>query len=266
MNRIDRKFSDLKAKGKKAFIAFVTAGDPSLAATERIVRTLASSGADIIELGVPFSDPLADGPVIQAASERSLKKKTNIHGIFDTVKKIRRNSEIPILLMTYYNPVFHYGVKKFFEDCSLFGVDGLIVPDLPVEESKEIYAYAKESGIANVFLAAPTSTSDRLKRIADTSRGFIYYVALTGVTGSSKGSLDDIGHKVRTIKGMTDKPVAVGFGVSHPEEARQIAKVADGVIIGSAIVKLIAQAGISEDAMLKLVGNFAKKAAEAIHG
>lgn len=261
-NRIDKKFSALKKYGQKAFIAYITAGDPDLSTTEDIVLALESSGVDIIELGIPFSDPMADGPTIQAASHRALQNKVSMKKIFTMMVRLRKITQIPIAFMTYYNPVFKYGLVPFFKSCASAGVDGVIIPDLPYEEAKDLIALGKKYKIATIFLAAPTSTRERIKNIAKVSTGFIYYVSLTGVTGERTKLPREVVSNVKSIKKMTDKPVAVGFGISSPDQARQIARVADGIIVGSAIVKIIG----TKKNLLPRVSNFAKKLAKAIHG
>lgn len=266
MNRLDKKFRDLKRRREKAFIAYVTAGDPDLRTTKKIVLALENSGADIIELGIPFSDPLADGPTIQAASHRALLKGVNLKKIFAVVAELRRMTEIPIVFMTYYNPVLRYGVGDFIKQCEKNGIDGVIVPDLPFEEAGDLVKASKKSGIATIFLAAPTSTKARIANIARRSSGFIYYVSLTGVTGARVKLPPEVTSNVRTIKSMTDKPVAVGFGISTPAQARRVAIVADGVIVGSAIVKIIGKRGKNIKALLSEVSNFSKSLAKAIHG
>ncbi len=265
MNRIDKKFTDLKLRGKKAFIAYVTAGDPGLAITKRIVLALECAGVDIIELGIPFSDPLADGPTIQAASHRSLLKGITLKIIFAAVKELRNTTEIPIAFMTYYNPVLKYGVEKFIMSCKYSGVDGVIIPDLPYEEALDLIRCAKREKIATIFLAAPTSTGKRIKDIVKNSTGFIYYVSLTGVTGVRRSLPPEVASNVKKIKSITSKPVAVGFGVSTPVQARDMAKIADGVIVGSAIVKIIADNQKNEHALISKISKFSKKIAKAIH-
>ena len=263
-NRIDRKFRELGLARKKAFIAYITAGDPSLAFTARLVPELEKAGVDILELGIPFSDPLADGPTIQAASQRALKAGATLSKIFRMAGTVRKKTGMPIVFMTYYNPVLRHGVKRFFKDCAKFGVDGVIVPDLPCEEAAGLVKSAKKSGVASIFLAAPTSTTARLKRIAATSTGFIYYVSLTGVTGARRDLPREIGAKTRSIKRMTRTPVSVGFGVSTPLQAKKVASLADGVIVGSAIVKVIAGNIRKKDAVSK-VSRFVKTIAKAVH-
>lgn len=262
MNRISRAFNGLKSRGQKAFIVYVTAGDPDLASTGKLVLGLEKAGADIIELGIPFSDPLADGPVIQAASHRALAKGVTLKKIFAMVEILRTRTEIPIVFMTYFNPVLRYGLERFMATCAAVGVDGVIIPDLPHDEAAQLISLGRREGIATVFLAAPTSTKARLAKIAKCSKGFIYYVSLTGVTGARKELPPEVMANVRLIKSMTDKPVAVGFGISDAAQARRIAKAADGVIVGSAIVRIIAGGKKALPKALKLAGSLAK----AIHG
>jgi tryptophan synthase alpha chain len=261
MNRIDAAFKRLRARKEKAFIAYITAGDPCLAMTKDLVLALESSGADIVELGVPFSDPVADGPVIQAASQRALAKKVTVRKIFSMVRALRARTQIPIVFMTYYNPVLRYGLKDFFAACRSAGVDGVIVPDLPCEESRELIAAGSATGVATIFLIAPTSTPRRVKDITSRSMGFIYYVSLTGVTGARRALPRDIVANIRRIKSVSDKPVAVGFGVSNARQAADLAKVADGVIVGSAIVKIIGE----KKNIVPRVSRFAARIAKAIH-
>lgn len=241
MNRIDQKFKELNKRKKKAFIAFITAGDPSLAVTEQLVLALEKAGADIVELGVPFSDPLADGPTIQASSQRALQKGVSLNKILNLVASIRRKSKIPIALMTYYNPVFHFGEREFINKAKQAGVDGIIVPDLPAEEAGGLIKLAKKSDIATIFFIAPTTTTKRIKQIVKKSTGFIYYVSLTGVTGARRELPKEIVSHVRLVKRLTRTPVCVGFGVSTPVQVKAISRFADGVIVGSAIVNEIAK-------------------------
>lgn len=263
MNRIDKKFKELKKKRKKAFIAYITAGDPSLVQTEKLVTALDVAGADIIELGVPFSDPMADGPTIQQASERSLKKRTNIISIIKLVKSIRKKSQVPLILMSYYNPVFRYGANKFIKDTKAAGIDGVIIPDLPPEEANAFVKLARRHGYCCIFLLAPTSTAQRIKLAAGKSSGFIYYVSLTGVTGAREKLPKELVSDVRRIKRIAAKiPVCVGFGVSTEKQVKEIAKVADGVIVGSAIVKII-EKNLGSHGLDKKVLNFVSRLARA---
>ncbi len=241
MSRIEQVFENLKDTGRKALIPYIMAGDPSLDATKKFVVDLESSGADIIELGVPFSDPLADGPAIQRASERSLQHGTTLKKVLTLVKEIRQYSETPLILMTYFNPVFKLGVKPFIKQAVRAGVDGVIIPDLIPEEADELTGLAEEYGLDTIFLLAPTSTKARINKVAGVSTGFIYYVSITGITGSKLSMGNAMKDTLNSIKKVSKKPVAVGFGISNPEEASTVARLADGVIIGSAIVKRIAE-------------------------
>lgn len=262
MNRIDDRFNELRLKRRKAFIAYITAGDPDLAATRTLALRLEESGVDILELGIPFSDPIADGPTIQGSSYRALAGGTTLKKIFAMVGLLRAGTDIPLVFMTYYNPILRYGLKQFFASCKRCGVDGVIVPDLPYEEAADLIALARYSEVAAIFLASPTSTPERIKNIAKYSKGFIYYVSLTGVTGARRDLPKDVALRIKAIKAVTDKPVAVGFGVSNAHQAARIARVADGVIVGSAIVEIIAgKSNIAEK-----VSKFAKSLEGAIHG
>ncbi len=238
-NRIDLKFQELKVKRKKAFIVFITAGFPNLKMTENLVLGLEEAGVDIIELGVPFSDPLADGPTIQESSQKALRGHVTLDKILHTVRNIRKKSSIPIALMSYYNPIFRYGENKFVINAKEAGVDGLIVPDLPLEEAKGLIKAAKRYHMAMVFFLSPTTTTQRIKKIVRASTGFIYYVSLTGVTGARSKLPRTITQNVRFAKQFTDKPICVGFGVSTPHQVKTISSLADGVIVGSAIIKEI---------------------------
>lgn len=252
MNRINQKFKALRQAKKKAFIAFITAGDPDLETTEELVLALERAGADIIELGVPFSDPLADGPTIQAASYRSLQKGTTLKKILAVVKRIRQRSQVPLALMTYYNPVLRFGEKAFVAQAKAAGVDGVIIPDLPLEEAGNLRRFALEADFSTVFFVAPTTTSDRLKPVVQAATGFIYYVSVAGVTGARKAIPAEISAKIRQVKTLTDKPVCVGFGVSTPDQARMMARVADGVIVGSAIVNEVHKNANAKDLVARV--------------
>jgi len=264
MNRIDKTFRDLRKKEKKAFIPYITAGDPDLKTTYKIAMELIKNGADLIEFGIPFSDPLADGPTIQAASERALKRSIDIKSILKMIDLLRKKTEVPFVFMTYYNPVYQYGIRKFILDSKQSGIDGVIIPDLPPEEAGELLKHAGKNAFAVIFLVAPTSTPDRLKIIAKKSKGFIYYVSLTGVTGARKKLASDIADHLRKIKQITEKPVCVGFGVSNPKQAKLVASFADGVIIGSALIKVV-EKNIGRRDLPKRVGKFARSIAKAIN-
>ena len=237
MSRIDDRFKSLN--GKKALVAFFTAGDPDLLASKDIFSVIEKAGADIIELGVPFSDPLADGPVIQASAHRSLKNGTTLGKIIELVKDIRSQSQLPIVLMSSFNPVFVYGQAKFVEDAVNAGADGVILPDLPPEEAGKFLGFANAKSLDTIFLLAPTSTPDRIQMVGEASKGFIYYVSLTGTTGTKEALAKNLEEKVSAIKNEVKLPVLVGFGISGPEQAKEAGQCSDGVIIGSAIVKLI---------------------------
>ena len=238
MTRIGNKFAQLKREKRKALITFVTAGDGSLAMTERIVPEMAAAGADIIELGVPFSDPMADGPTIQLASERALASGTTLVKILASVKNIREKCDVPILLMGYFNPVYIYGAEKFCKDAVAAGVDGVLIVDLPPEESEEFSRFASAAGLDFIPLLTPTSDPSRIKKIRKIGSGFIYYVSVAGVTGARASVANDIGSMVEMIRERASLPVAVGFGISTPQQAADVASLADGVVVGSALVKL----------------------------
>ena len=239
MSRIQKRFEWLKSNSEKALVAFITAGDPDLDTTRDLFPAIEEGGADIIELGVPFSDPLADGPVIQAASQRSLKSGTTLKKIIQLVRDIRQSSQLPIVLMTSFNPVFVYGQEAFVKDAVEAGVDGVIIPDLPPEEAGDFDALAQAKALDVIYLLAPTSTPDRIEMVGTRSRGFIYYVSLTGVTGTRNSLAKSVEEKVTRIKQATSLPVLIGFGISGPQQARAASKCSDGVIVGSAIVRMI---------------------------
>lgn len=240
MNRIDKKFRELKHQKRKALIVYITAGDPSLKKTEELVLAFEKEGVDLIELGVPFSDPLADGPTIQDASNRALKHHTNLKQILDLVKRLRKKTQIPLLFMSYVNPILHMGLSNFAKKAKWAGLDGLIIPDLPPDEGAEFGRVMQKEGLQVVYLLAPTSSQERRKLVARHSKGFVYYVSLTGVTGTRSSLPAEVSKNIKLAKKITKLPICVGFGISTPEEARQIAKISDGVIVGSAIVKALA--------------------------
>jgi len=218
MNRIDQKFKELKTKGDKAFIPYVTAGYPSFSVAEKLILEFERRGADIIEIGIPFSDPMADGPTIQQASQRALDKGVTLKGAFDLVKKVRVKSDVPLALMTYYNPVFHYGEEKFVKKARACGVDGLIIPDLPPEEGRSLIRIARREKMSLVFFLAPTTTEARMKKVVKSSSGFVYFVSVAGVTGARKSLPPGLTAKIRKAKSFTRVPVVVGFGVSTPDQ------------------------------------------------
>jgi len=240
MSRIKNTFSRLKKKNETALIPYIMAGDPDLATTKTLILEMEKAGCDIIELGAPFSDPLADGPTIQKAAIRSLRNGTSIADVLGLVAEVRRESRIPLILMTYYNLIFKYGEERFVSEAVSAGLDGLILPDLPPEEAGTLMPLAKKAGLDAIFLLAPTSTDERIRLVSRVSQGFIYYVSLTGVTGAKAELQNSIQEALLRIKSVSDKPIAVGFGISTPDQAAQVAMWgADGVIVGSALVKVI---------------------------
>ncbi len=257
-NRIEKKFKALRKQGKKAFIAFITAGDPNLTTTKKLVLSFEKAAVDIVELGVPFSDPMADGPVIQAASQRALRKKTNLRKILKLVSQIRKNSSMPIALMSYYNPIFNFGIKRFVLNAVKSGVDGVIIPDLPPEEGRDLIVSAKKNNLATIFFVSPTSVEERIKLAAKVSTGFIYYVSLTGTTGQSLKLPKGLLANIRLVKKYTKKPVCVGFGISNSKQVKRLSRVADGVIVGSAIVRQIEKNLRNKD-LVKNISSFVRK-------
>jgi tryptophan synthase alpha chain len=239
MSRIADRFASARREGRKAFVAFVTAGDPSIERTALAARELDRVGVDVLELGVPFSDPLADGPVIQRASDRALRQGTTLARVLELVRALRRTSELPLLLFSYFNPLARYGLERLARDAQDAGVDGVLVTDLPPEEADDWLRAARPCGLDTVFLASPTSPPERLRRVAEASRGFVYALSRTGVTGEQAHLSDDAGPLVERLRGLTDEPVALGFGISTPEQAAAAASVADGVVVGSALVRFL---------------------------
>jgi tryptophan synthase alpha chain len=238
-SRLDAAFARLRASGERALVGYFTAGDPSLADTRRLVVEAERRGADVVELGIPFSDPLADGPVIQRAGARALAAGASVGRILELVATLRVEVQLPIVLLTYYNPVLAFGLKAFASTAADAGVDGVLVADLPPEESGPLAAEADRVGLDLVYMVAPTSTPARLRLIARRSRGFIYLVSLTGVTGERAALPADLAEQVRAMRLITTKPVCVGFGISRPEQVAAVGRLADGVIVGSAIVRLV---------------------------
>lgn len=246
----------------KAFIPFITCGDPSLAVTEQLVYALEEAGADLIELGIPFSDPTAEGPVIQEANVRALSGGITTDQIFDMVRRVRKRTQIPMVFMTYANVVFSYGTERFVRTAAEIGMDGLILPDVPFEEKQEFDTVCKEYGLDLVSLIAPTS-NDRIARIAKEANGFVYCVSSLGVTGMRSSITTDIGAMVQLVKAARDIPCAVGFGISNPEQAAKMASLSDGAIVGSAIVKLCGQYGKN---CVPYVAEYVREMAAACHG
>jgi tryptophan synthase alpha chain len=249
MSRIGPCFERLRARGEKALVPFVTAGDPDLGTTEALVLAMAAAGADLIELGVPFSDPIAEGPTIQRASERALARGTSLRRVLELVKRLRARCDVPLLLMGYANPFYAMGARGFASAAAEAGVDGVIVADLPPEEGADLYGAAAQAGIDGVLLAAPTTTDARLRLLVERTRGFLYYVSLTGVTGARAELAADLAAAIARVKALSDVPVCVGFGVSTPDHAREIAGFADGVVVGSAIVERVERAPTPDEAV-----------------
>jgi len=262
MTGIDRIFEALNRRGQAALIPFIMAGDPDLETTGALVSKLAGAGADMVEIGIPFSDPLADGPTIQSAAQRALKNGVNPKAVFSLAERVN-GIGIPLVLMTYFNPVLRFGLKEFAEGCRRSGVDGVIIPDLPPEEAGPWIQEARRAGINTIFLIAPTSPPSRMKRVSRYTRGFIYYASVTGVTGIRERLPDQLELAVKRIREQSNKRVAVGFGVSNPEQAKTIGRFADGVIVGSAIVKMIEENLKSPD-MIDRVGEFVSSLAMAL--
>ena len=256
MTRIEKRFSDLRGKSEKALIAYITAGDSSLEVTERLIPALAAAGVDLLEIGVPFSDPTADGPVIQAAAQRALKKGVTLDKVLGMIKRTRMLSDIPVVLFGYYNPIFSYGVGKFAQRAKDAGVDGILVVDLPPEEAHELRRYTDPAGIDFISLIAPTTDDERIKKVVAKAQGFLYYISVTGVTGTKKPQIADIKKDVARIRRFSNLPVVVGFGISTPRQAGEIAAHADGVVVGSAFVRLIDENREGDD-LVSLVAGYA---------
>jgi len=264
--RLDRRFADLKQQGRAALVTFLTAGDPDYQSSLALLKRLPQAGADVIEFGMPFTDPMADGPAIQAASQRALKAGQNMIKTLQMVRDFRADdNETPIVLMGYYNPIYIYGVDRFLTDAKEAGVDGLIVVDLPPEADDELCIPALSAGVNFIRLATPTTDDKRLPAVLNNTSGFVYYVSITGITGTQAPDAQAVGAQVSRIKSQTDLPVAVGFGVTTPEQAAALAETADGVVVGSALVNLIKGAldadGRPDDSMvdsvISLVSNLA---------
>ncbi len=263
MTRIDAKFADLNAQGKKAFVAYVMAGDPDYATSLEIVKGLPSAGVDIIELGLPFTDPMADGPTIQLAGQRALDGGMTLQKTLDLAAEFRKTDDTtPIVLMGYYNPIYSRGVDKFLKDAKAAGIDGLIVVDLPPEEDDELCIPAQAAGMNFIRLATPTTDDKRLPKVLQNTSGFVYYVSITGITGSAEAEATNVEPEVARIKASTDLPVIVGFGINTPEKAQNIASVADGAVVGSAIVSQVAE-GKPVDEVLAFVKSLADGAHRA---
>jgi len=256
MSRISQRFAELRAAGKKGLVVYIMAGDPDLETTRKLILELERSGADVIELGVPFTDPLADGPSIQAANERALAADTRLEQILEMVSDLRAETQIPILLMTYYNPIFRAGQEQVANAAVAAGVDGMLITDLPPEEAEEWKRVAVAAGLDTIFLLAPTSTGERIRIAAKIASGFVYCVSRTGVTGVQAELPTDLHDLLDRIRAETDQPVAVGFGVSKPEHVRQIGEWCDAAVVGSAVVNLIAKEGRDS---VEAVGRFVRE-------
>ena len=254
MNRIDAIFRALKERGEKALIPFITAWDPDLQTTEALALTLAARGADLIELGIPFSDPLADGPTIQAASSRALKAGVHLTDVLELAGKLRPKIDIPLILMGYYNPILQYGLERTAKDAARLGVDGFIIPDLPLEEAGPWRRAAVKAGLAPIMLAAPTSGEARIKAMGRLTRGFLYYVSVTGITGARTELPADLAAALKEVRSLVDCPLAVGFGISTPQQVKWLAPYVDGIVVGSAIVQRVAKLRGKE--LLLEVGDF----------
>jgi tryptophan synthase alpha chain len=249
MGRIGERFAGLRARGERALVPFVTAGDPDLETTAALVRSMEEAGADLIELGVPFSDPIADGPTIQRASERALAAGTSLRRVLMLVKELRPRVDIPLLLMGYANPFYAMGAEGFADAAAAAGVDGVICPDLPPEEGEDLYGALESRGVDAVLLASPTTTDARLAMLARRTRGFLYYVPLTGVTGARREVAQGLAEGVARVRAHGDVPVCVGFGISRPEHAAEVGRFADGVVVGSALVERIERAADPAEAV-----------------
>lgn len=256
MSRIDNVF---KNREHAALIAYVTVGYPDIEATFKVVPLLAGSGCDIVELGIPFSDPLADGVTIQKASYQALRNGTTPETCLEVAGELRKKTDVPLVLMTYFNPVFSYGLEKFCADCKAAGIDGLIIPDLPPEEGSELEDTTRRNSIDLIYLLAPTSTDERIRLAAERSRGFIYMVSVTGITGARDSLPEDLEASVARVRKMADRPLCVGFGISTPEQASRVAAIADGVIVGSRIIQYM-----EADSSMKEVTRFTQELRSAL--
>lgn len=241
MSRITQRFASLREKGEKALIIYLTAGDPNLEVTRELILALDEAGVDCLEVGCPFSDPTADGPTIQAASQRALRNGTTLAGILEMIASVREVSEVPICLFGYYNPILSYGPGRFAARARKAGVDGILVVDLPPEEAEELRCHTDPLGLDFISLIAPTTGLERAKRIAEHATGFLYYISVTGVTGTKRPQIEEVARELAGLRELTDLPIVVGFGISTPEQAREIAPYADGIVVGSAIVKMIGE-------------------------
>ncbi|MGW8248071.1 MAG: tryptophan synthase subunit alpha [Acidiferrobacterales bacterium] len=265
MSRLQKRFADLKAGGRKALIPFITAGDPTSDVTVPLLHALVEAGADVLELGIPFSDPMAEGPAIQHACERALMHHVTTHDVLNLVREFRqKDNETPIVLMGYLNPIEVLGYEAFAEEAVAAGADGMITVDLPPEEAEDYLTAFHKHGLDSIFLLAPTSTDARIKQVAAAASGFVYYVSLRGVTGASHIDTNEVQEKLNIIKSATDLPIAVGFGINNAETAAEVARIADAVVVGSAIVKRIAELVGQPDKINQDIGEFLSSLRTAI--
>lgn len=267
MNRIDRKFQELRRRKEPAFIPFITAGDPDLETTRGLILELERCGADIIELGIPFSDPIADGPVIQSSYYRALSKDLKVSQVLECIRGLRNETDIPIVAMVSYSLVFQGRPESFVAKAREAGFDGATIPDLPIEEIDAVHQTARDKDFRIICFVAPTTTPERMSRIVQYTQGFLYYISVVGITGARDTLPSDMKENIQKLKGMTDKPVALGFGVSTPEQARAVGQVADGVIVGSAIVRELEKHRDKPlDERIKVVGEFTSRLVDGVKG
>ena len=264
-NRIDLKFASSKKENGKVLIAYITAGDPDLETTRDLIFMLEEAGVDMLELGIPFSDPTADGPVIQAASHRSLKKGTTLQKILELVSSVRKESIIPIILFGYYNPIHTYGISRFSVDAKQAGVDAILVVDLPMEEADFFRAEMNKQNIHFISLIAPTTSKERIRQIVQKARGFLYYISIAGLTGTTVPNFENVSEKIKLIRKETDLPIVLGFGISSSEQAKNLSSVADGIVVGSAFVKRIEENQGNKD-LTKKIYQFARDLKNAMGG
>jgi len=263
MSRIEKKFSALQAKGEKALICFLTAGDPNLEKTREIILGMEAARVDVVEIGVPFSDPTADGPIIQAASQRALRNGATLAGILEMIESARETTEIPIVLFGYYNPILSFGPERFAARAKQAGVDGILIVDLPFEEAVELRQYTDPKGIDFISLIAPTTSTERARQIAAHATGFLYYISITGVTGTAKPQVEEVKKDVERIRKVTALPLAIGFGISTPQQVAEFAPYADGIVVGSAVVKMIEE-NSNRDDLVAVVSRYAREMKKAI--
>ncbi len=259
-NRIEKKFKELKSSNKKALITFITSGDPNYKTSQKIMQTLRLNNVDLIEIGIPFSDPMADGPTIQRSSQRAIKSGSKLESTFKLIQEFRvKEKKIPIILMGYFNPIFQYGLERFFKKCRIVGVDGIIVVDLPPEENDYILRFTKKFNIHNIRLLTPTTNKKRLKQILKYTNGFLYYISVMGITGTKKPSILEVEKSVKEIRKMSNLPICVGFGITNRNQIKNLNRFSDGCVVGSAIVKFIEEfckGKVTEKKMLTSISDF----------